>query len=73
MDLLKGGCGEHFISRLGPINWPPRSCDLTPVHYFWWGYAKAHVCIDKAASISVLEGNIEEFICKISTEMLERV
>ena len=30
MDLLRGEFGEHFISRSGPINWPPRSCDLTP-------------------------------------------
>ena len=30
MDLLRGEFGEHFISRSGPVNWPPRSGDLTP-------------------------------------------
>ena len=34
MDLLRGYFGEHFISRSGPVNRPPRSCDLTPLDYF---------------------------------------
>lgn len=51
MDLLRGEFGEQFISRLGPVNWPPRSCDLTPLDYFLWDYVKAHVYTDKPASI----------------------
>ena len=43
MDLLRGEFGEHFISRSGSINWPPRSCDLTPLDYLLWCYVKAHV------------------------------
>ena len=60
-DLLRGEFGEHFISRSGPVNWPPRSCDLTPLDYFLWGYVKAHVYTDKPASIDALEDNIEAF------------
>ncbi|CAH1972213.1 unnamed protein product [Acanthoscelides obtectus] len=41
--LLRGEFGEQFISRLGPVNWPPRSCDLTPLDYFLWGHVKANV------------------------------
>lgn len=30
---------EHFenqvICRFGHVNWPPRNCDLTRLHYFW--------------------------------------
>ena len=51
MDLLRGEFGEHFISYSGPVNWPPRSCDLTPLDYFLSGYVKAHVYTDKPASI----------------------
>ncbi|GFU67919.1 uncharacterized protein TNCV_1364631 [Trichonephila clavipes] len=29
IDLLKDTFGNHLISRFGPVNWPPRSCDLT--------------------------------------------
>ncbi|GFX55198.1 putative transposable element [Trichonephila clavipes] len=34
IDLLKDTLGDRLISRLGPVNWPPRSCDLTPLDYF---------------------------------------
>ena len=28
MDLLRSRFGEQFISRLGPVDWPSRSCDI---------------------------------------------
>ncbi|GFT54572.1 hypothetical protein TNCV_344571 [Trichonephila clavipes] len=31
IDLLKYTFGDCLISRFGPVNWPPRSCDLTPL------------------------------------------
>ncbi|GFV33433.1 DUF4817 domain-containing protein [Trichonephila clavipes] len=40
IDLLKDTFGDHLISSFGPVNWPPRSCDLTPLDYFLWGYVK---------------------------------
>ncbi|GFX94377.1 hypothetical protein TNCV_4294221 [Trichonephila clavipes] len=30
IDLLKDTFGDRLISRFGPVNWPPRSCGLTP-------------------------------------------
>ncbi|GFW01144.1 transposable element Tcb2 transposase [Trichonephila clavipes] len=33
IDLLKDTFGDRLISRFGPVNWPPRSCDLTPLDY----------------------------------------
>ncbi|GFX27986.1 uncharacterized protein TNCV_773701 [Trichonephila clavipes] len=43
IDLLKDTFGDHLISRFGPVNWPPRSCDLTPLDYVLWGYVKSWV------------------------------
>ncbi|GFX05122.1 uncharacterized protein TNCV_4460671 [Trichonephila clavipes] len=43
IDILKDTFGDHLISRFGPVNWPPRSCDLTPLDYFLWGYVKSLV------------------------------
>ncbi|GFU09788.1 transposable element Tc3 transposase [Trichonephila clavipes] len=40
IDFLKDTFGDRLISRLGPVNWPPRSCDLTPLDYFLYGYVK---------------------------------
>ncbi|GFV72262.1 transposase [Trichonephila clavipes] len=34
IHLLKDTFGDRLISRFGPVNWPPRSCDLTPLDYF---------------------------------------
>ena len=34
INLLKEKFGESIISRNGPVNWPPRSCDLTPLNFF---------------------------------------
>ncbi|GFV25631.1 uncharacterized protein TNCV_1459461 [Trichonephila clavipes] len=42
IDLLKDTFGDRLISRFGPVNWPPRSCDLTPLDYFLWGYVNGH-------------------------------
>ncbi|GFW40188.1 transposable element Tcb1 transposase [Trichonephila clavipes] len=33
IDLLKDTFGDRLISRFGLVNWPPRSCDLTPLDY----------------------------------------
>ena len=35
IDLLRGELGEHFDR------------ELTPLDYFLWGYAKAHVYTDR--------------------------
>ncbi|GFV94935.1 uncharacterized protein TNCV_1029331 [Trichonephila clavipes] len=32
--LLKDTFGDCLISRFEPVNWPPRSCDLTPLDSF---------------------------------------
>ncbi|GFV45342.1 transposase [Trichonephila clavipes] len=40
IDLLKDTFGDRLISRFGPVNWPPRSCDLSQLDYFLWGYVK---------------------------------
>ncbi|GFS54809.1 putative transposable element [Trichonephila clavipes] len=43
IDLLKDTFGDRLISRFGPVNWLPRSCDLIPLDYFLWGYVKSLV------------------------------
>ena len=38
INLLKETVGEGILSRNGPVNWPSRPCDLTPLKYFLWEY-----------------------------------
>ncbi|GFV13874.1 transposable element Tcb2 transposase [Trichonephila clavipes] len=73
IDLLKHTLGDRLISRFGPVNWPPRSCDLTPLDYFLWGYVKSLVYADKPQTLDHLEDNIRRVIADIRPQMLEKV
>ncbi|GFX67681.1 putative DD41D transposase [Trichonephila clavipes] len=73
IDLLKDTFGDRIISRFGPVNWPPRSCDLTPLDYFLWAYVKSLVYADKPQTLDHLEDNIRRVIADIRPQMLEKV
>ncbi|GFX39678.1 uncharacterized protein TNCV_2104221 [Trichonephila clavipes] len=73
IDLLKDTFGDRLISRFGPVNWPPRSCDLTLLDYFLWGYVKSLVYADKPQTLDHLEDNIRRVIADIRPQMLEKV
>lgn len=42
-DHLNQHYTNRWIGRGGPVNWPPRSPDLTPLDYFLWGHLKSEV------------------------------
>lgn len=42
-ELLNRHFPNSWIGRGGPIGWPPRSPDLTPLDYFYWGKLKSRV------------------------------
>ncbi|GFT21174.1 uncharacterized protein TNCV_2582441 [Trichonephila clavipes] len=73
IDLLKDTFGDRLISRFGHVNWPPRSCDLTLLDYFLWGYVKSLVYADKPQTLDHLEDNIRRVIADIRPQMLEKV
>ncbi|GFV73866.1 uncharacterized protein TNCV_2625691 [Trichonephila clavipes] len=73
IDLLKDTFGDGLISRFGPVEWPPRSCDLTPLDYFLWGYVKSLVYADKPQTLDHLENNFRRVISDIRPQMLEKV
>ncbi|GFV96148.1 transposable element Tc3 transposase [Trichonephila clavipes] len=73
IDLLKDTFGDRLISRFGPVNWPPRSCDLTPLDYFLWGYVKSLFYANKPHTLDHLEDNIRRVIADIRPQMLEKV
>ncbi|GFW67669.1 transposable element Tc3 transposase [Trichonephila clavipes] len=72
IDLLKDTFGDRLISRFGPVNWPPRSCDLTPLDYFLWDYVNSLVYADKPQTLDHLEDNIRRVIADIRPQMLEK-
>ncbi|GFW89093.1 putative LOC100569746 [Trichonephila clavipes] len=66
IDLLKDTFGDR-------LNWPPRSCDLTPLDYFLWNYVKSLVYADKPQTLDHLEDNIRRVIADIRPQMLEKL
>ncbi|GFV45954.1 putative transposable element [Trichonephila clavipes] len=69
-DRYRAMITNFFIPEL---NWPPRSCDLTPLDYFLWGYVKSLVYADKPQTLDHLEDNIRRVIADIRPQMLEKV
>ncbi|GFY14425.1 transposable element Tc3 transposase [Trichonephila clavipes] len=73
IDLLKDTLGDRLISRFGPVNGSPRSCDLTPLDCFLRGYVKSLVYVDKPQTFDHLEDNIRRVIADVRPQMLEKV
>ena len=73
IDFLKGKFGERVISKNGPVEWPPRSCVLTPLDFFLWGHIKSLVYANKPATLDDLKDNIQREIANVSVEMCARV
>ncbi|GFV58830.1 uncharacterized protein TNCV_1673591 [Trichonephila clavipes] len=71
--FIENTFGNRLISRFGPVNWLPRSCDLTPLDYFLWGYVRSLVYADKPQTLDHLEDNIRRLIANIRPQMLEKV
>lgn len=58
ITLLRDKFNDRVISRCGDVNWPPRSCDLTPLDFFLWGYLKEKVYVNKPRTIQELKDEI---------------
>ncbi|GFV76767.1 uncharacterized protein TNCV_4729871 [Trichonephila clavipes] len=62
IELLKDTFGDCLISRFGPVNWPPRSFDLTKLDCFLWSYVKSLVYVDKPQTLDHLETTFAVFL-----------
>lgn len=72
MALPRERLGEQIISRFGPANRSPRSCDTTRLDFSLWGHVKSKFYTDKPATIQSLEANVTRVIGRIPIETLER-
>ncbi|GFV22338.1 putative DD41D transposase [Trichonephila clavipes] len=73
IDLLKDTFGDRLISRFRPVNWPPRSCDLTPLDYFLWGYVKSLVYADNPQTLDHLKTTFAVLLPIYGHKLLEKV
>jgi hypothetical protein len=71
MAVLSTLFGERIISKGATIEWPPRSPDLNPLDFWFWGYAKGLVYINKPRTLEQLKQNITEVAHNVTHEMLQ--
>jgi len=57
----------------GPIPWPPRSPDLSPLDFFLWGYIKNIVYAEKIKNIQHLQERITSAIENVTRDMIQKM
>ena len=62
----------RWMGRGGPINWPARSPDLTPLDFFLWGHLKTVVYAQQPVDPERLRHNITVACKGITPTMLQR-
>lgn len=71
-DYLDRTFPHKWIGRNGPIMWPPRSPDLTPLDFFLWGYVKDEVFRTSPGNLQVLKDRITETCANLSGVIIQQ-
>lgn len=76
--LITNFLNRHFpgkwIGRYGPVHWPARSPDLTPLDFFLWGYLKQQVYKENFNdNIELLKQKIRDVISEINLVTIRKV
>ena len=71
--VLNENLSSAWIGRRGPINWPARSPDLTPLDFFLWGHVKDMVYRTPCRNVTQLKRRITTAVRTISGEVLGNV
>ena len=72
-NLLRLTFDGRLISRNDDVNWPSRSCDLTPLDYLLWGVFKENCYADKLDAYEHLKANLCNAIAEVRLHTLEKV
>ena len=72
-EWLDANFPERWIGRAGPVAWPPRSPDLTPLDFFVWGYVKTLVYETAPQNINDLQERICNACATVTPAMLRSV
>ncbi|KFM68034.1 hypothetical protein X975_05352, partial [Stegodyphus mimosarum] len=72
--IVRSSLNDHFtgrgIGRGGPIPWPPRSPDITPLDFFLRGFVKYNVYRRSVSNIDDLKARITTAIASVDADML---
>jgi hypothetical protein len=64
---------HRWIGRGGPVAWPPRSPDLTPVDFFLWNQFKDYIYREPVDTLEELENRLQESIATLTPVMLRNI
>jgi hypothetical protein len=68
-----GWIGSSWVGRRGPVEWPPRPPDLSPLDFYLCGHLKAMVYQVKIRNMNHRKERIRNAITHISPDVLTRV
>jgi len=71
-DVLNERFSDAWIGRGGPIPWPPRNLDFSPLDFFLWGYIKNIVYAEKIRNIQHLQERIISAIETVTRDMIQK-
>jgi len=71
-DVLNERFPDAWIGRGGPIPWPPRSPDLSPIYFFLCGYIKDIGYAEKIRNIQHLQDRITSAIETVTRDMIQK-
>lgn len=69
-DYLNAQFPNRWLGTYGPIEWPPRSPDITPLDFFLWGHLKTIVYADPPINVQNLKDKITAACNQLSEEQI---
>lgn len=64
-EVLNTNFGENWMGTNGPIRWPARSPDLTPLDFYFWGDLKNRLYKIRSNNLNELRENFENSIQQV--------
>lgn len=71
-NVLNERFPERWIGRAGPIRWPPRSPDLNPLDYFFWGHLKNVVHEQQINTLEELDARLNAAYQTVTPATIQR-
>lgn len=59
VNCLNTNFGEKWLANNGPIRWPARSPDITPLDFYFWGFLKNKIYSVRSNTVEELRENFE--------------
>lgn len=72
-EWLNQSFPNQWIGRGGPVSWPPRSPDITPLDYFLWGHVKGKVYQEPPTTRDDMKRRIREAFASITPQIMASV